>query len=72
VNYRKTTIELDVDALREAGRNLGTSGLKETVNAALLDVNRRAALARAAEHVRAGRLRVPDEAAWARRRNART
>ena len=65
MNFHKTTIEIDLDALREAERELGTRGLKETVNAALRDVSRRAALARAAEYVRAGKLRVPDESTWA-------
>ena len=61
----KTTIEVDLDALREAERNLGTTGFKETVNRALEDVNRRAALRRAAEYVRAGKMHVPDEETWA-------
>lgn len=46
---------------------LGTRGIKETVNRALEEVARRAALERAAEYVLAGELRVPDEAsvsAW--------
>ena len=70
--YRKTTVEIDTDAVHEAERTLGTQGLKETVNAALRDVNRRAALARAAEYVRERRLQAPDEAIWAARRKART
>ena len=61
----KTTVELDVDALREAERNLGTRGFKETVNRALNEVNRQAALTRAAERVRAGDFHVPDEKTWA-------
>jgi Arc/MetJ family transcription regulator len=61
----KTTIEVDLDALGEAERNLGTKGFKETVNGALADVNRRAALRRAAERVRAGDYHVPDEKTWA-------
>ena len=67
----KTTIEVDLDALGEAERNLGTSGFKETVNRALDEVNRRAALRRAAERVRAGDFHVPDETAWAARRAPR-
>ncbi len=35
----KTTIEVDLDELREAESNLGTAGFKETVNGALRDVN---------------------------------
>jgi len=55
----KTTIEVDLDQLREAERNLGTEGFKETVNGALRDVNRRAALRRAAQYVREGKLSTP-------------
>jgi len=65
MSFHKTTIEVDLDAFREAERELGTRGLKETVNAALREVSRRAALARAAEYVRAGRLHTPDERTWA-------
>jgi Arc/MetJ family transcription regulator len=61
----KTTIEVDLDALGEAEKNLGTKGFKETVNGALADVNRRAALKRAAERVRLGDFHVPDEKTWA-------
>lgn len=61
----KTTIEVDLDALREAELNLGTSGFKETVNAALNEINRRAALRRAADRIRAGDFHVPDERTWA-------
>lgn len=68
----KTTIEVDLDALDEAERNLGTSGFKETVNRALDDVNRRAALKKAAERVRAGDFHVPDEKTWAAWRTPRT
>jgi len=55
----KTTIELDLEQLREAERNLGTEGFKETVNSALREVNRRAALKRAAQYVREGHLSTP-------------
>lgn len=68
----KTTIEVDLDALGEAERNLGTKGFKETVNGALVEVNRRAALKRAADYVRAGRLHVPDEETWAKWKAPRT
>lgn len=71
MGFRKTTVEIDADALREAEENLGTHGLKETVNTALREVNRRAALARAADHVRRGAVRVPEEAVWAAWRDPR-
>jgi len=49
---RKTTVEIDLGALREAARHLGTTGLKETLNAALRDVIRRAELERGATYLR--------------------
>lgn len=64
----KTTIEVDLEELREAERNLGTEGFKETVNSALREVNRRAALKRAAEYVREGRLSTPTMAELRRMR----
>lgn len=61
----KTTVEIDLDALARAQAALGTSGIKETLNAALADVNRRAALKEAAEFVLSGQFHVPDERTWA-------
>ncbi len=58
--YRKTTVEIDVDELRDAAAELGTRGVKETLNTALREVNRKAALQRAAAGVRAGNLQAPD------------
>jgi len=69
--YHKTTVEIDVDELRQAAERLGTHGVKETVNTALREVNRRAALREAATYVRAGTLRVPDEKTWAAWREPR-
>ena len=62
--YHKTTVEIDTDELAKAEAVLGTSGIKETVNGALKDVNRRAALEGAANYVLAGKMRLPDEATW--------
>lgn len=45
---RKTTIELDFTELETAKETLGTATARETVNTALREVNRRAALAGAA------------------------
>jgi hypothetical protein len=70
--YHKTTIEIDMDALRRAEDVLGTRGIKETVNRALAEVNRRDALTRAAEYVLAGELHLPDEATWAAWREPRS
>jgi hypothetical protein len=69
--YHKTTVEIDIEELRKAEERLGTRGVKETVNTALREVNRRAALQNAAAYVRAGSLRVPDEKAWAAWREPR-
>jgi Arc/MetJ family transcription regulator len=63
-SMHKTSVEVDTEALREAERNLGTKGYKETINRALHEVNRRAALARGARYMREGRLHVPDEDTW--------
>jgi hypothetical protein len=71
MTHHKTTVEIDMDELRRAEETLGTHGIKETVNRALAEVNRRAALARAAEYVLAGKLHLPDEAAWAAWREPR-
>ena len=69
--FQKTTVEIDSDALGEAAANLGTRGVKQTVNTALEEINRRAALRRAADYVRAGKLQLPDEETWAEWREPR-
>jgi hypothetical protein len=61
VAFRKTTVEIDLEELRDAAAHLGTRGIKETIDTALREVNRRAALRAAAAQVRAGTLRAPDE-----------
>ena len=55
----RTTVEIDLDLLHAAERNLGTRGYKQTLNRALEDVNRRAALDRAARYLDDGRESVP-------------
>jgi len=69
--YHKTTVEIDTDELARAEAILGTSGIKDTVNGALKEVNRRAALEEAARYVLAGELQVPDETAWSSWRESR-
>ena len=69
--YHKTTVEIDTDALSSAEAILGTRGIKETVNRALEEVARRAALERAAAYVLAGSLHLPDEETWAAWREPR-
>ena len=70
--YHKTTVEIDIDELGRAAAHLGTHGIKETVNGALRDVNRRAALEGASAYVLAGKLHVPDEETWAEWRKPRS
>jgi hypothetical protein len=72
MTYHKTTVEIDMDELRQAESTLGTSGIKETVNGALAEVNRRAALKRAAALFLAGDIHVPDEETWSAWREPRT
>ena len=55
----KTTVEIDLDQLREAEANLGTQGFKETINRALEEVNDRARARRAARYIAEGRMSVP-------------
>lgn len=55
----RTTVEIDLDLLRAAERNLGTRGYKQTLNRALEDVNRRAALDKAVRYLDDGRESVP-------------
>jgi len=64
-SYQKTTVEIDMQELQEAQRRLHTNGIKETVNTALREVNRKAALKDAAEYVLSGKVHVPDEQSWA-------
>jgi len=70
--YRKTTVEIDTDELSKAAAVLGTRGIKETVNGALKEVNRRAALEETATFVLAGNMHVPDEATWSLWREPRS
>jgi hypothetical protein len=67
----RTTVEIDLDAFHAAERNLGTRGFKETLNRALADVNRRAALDRAVRYVEQGRESLPDWDALERSRRLR-
>ena len=56
----KTTVAIDLEALRKAEENLGTHGFKQTINRALVEVNRRIALERGVRYLEAGRQSVPD------------
>ncbi|MCL4413674.1 MAG: type II toxin-antitoxin system VapB family antitoxin [Actinobacteria bacterium] len=57
-NDQRTTLVLDLEELRRAREILGTKTTRETVNRALHEVNRVAALRRAAALVRRGNLGV--------------
>ena len=65
MGYQKTTVEIDVQELLKAQESLHTRGVKETVNTALREVNRQAALRDAAAYLLAGNMHVPDEETWA-------
>jgi hypothetical protein len=69
--YQKTTVEIDSEQLKLAEQILGTRGIKETVNAALHEVNRKAALEAASSYVLNGGMHVPEEGIWAAWREPR-
>ena len=54
----RTTVDIEVEAYEEARRLLGTRGYRDTVNGALREVARIAALRRAADLIRKGGLNV--------------
>lgn len=72
MSYQKTTVEIDVQELQKAQESLQTHGIKETVNAALREVNRKSALKGAAAYVLSGRMHLPDDEAWAGWREPRS
>jgi hypothetical protein len=55
---RRTTVELDLAAVRRAQELLGTSTIHETIDRALREVDRRAALRAGADLIRTGRLDI--------------
>jgi len=57
---KRTTVDLDLDELRAARAVLGTETTKDTINTALREVRRRAALSNAAALIRGGGLDVID------------
>jgi Arc/MetJ family transcription regulator len=52
----RTTIDLDLDAVERAKELLGTTTIRDTVDKALREVDRRAALREFAEEIRRGNL----------------
>ena len=55
---KRTTVDLDMDELTAAREILGTDTTRDTINTALREVRRRAALARAAELIAQGGLDI--------------
>lgn len=55
----RTTIDLDLDALDRARELLGTTTIRETVDVALREVDRRAALREFAGEILAGEFQAP-------------
>lgn len=68
----RTTIDIEIDAFDAARAALGTSGYRATVNEALREVARAAALRRAAAALRAGGINLasPEDIAAMRRPQA--
>jgi hypothetical protein len=62
---KRTTVDLDMDELKAAREVLGTETTRDTINTALREVRRRAALARAAALIEQGDLDIiePEELA---------
>jgi Arc/MetJ family transcription regulator len=52
------TVELDMEAIRRAQKLLGTTTIRETIDRALREVDRREALRRGADLIRAGGLNI--------------
>jgi Arc/MetJ family transcription regulator len=65
----RTTIDLDLDAVERAKELLGTTTIRDTVDKALREVDRRAALRAFADAIRKGNLgaTTPEELAKLRR-----
>lgn len=68
---KRTTVDLDMDELQAAREILGTETTRDTINTALRDVRRRAALARAAALIEHGDLDIIEPEELAALRQAR-
>jgi Arc/MetJ family transcription regulator len=68
---KRTTVDLDLDELAQAKETLGTGTTRDTINTALREINRRAALSRAAELIERGGLDVVSPAELAELRRPR-
>lgn len=58
-SIKRTTIDLDMNAVDDAMEILGTSSIRETVDVALREVARRKKLRELAELIRQGKLGAP-------------
>jgi len=68
---KRTTVDLDMDELTAAREILGTETTRDTINTALREVRRRAALARAAALIEQGDLDIIEPEELAALRQAR-
>jgi Arc/MetJ family transcription regulator len=68
---KRTTVDLDMDELKAAKEILGTETTRDTINTALREVRRRAALARAAALIEQGNLDIIEPEELAALRQAR-
>lgn len=57
-DIHRTTVDIELEPFRRAQELLGTSGYRDTINQALREVDRIAALRRGAELIRRGELNV--------------
>jgi Arc/MetJ family transcription regulator len=58
-HIKRTTIDLDLDAVERARELLGTTTIRETVDRALREVDRRARLRETADLIRKGGMGFP-------------
>jgi Arc/MetJ family transcription regulator len=65
----RTTVDIEIEAYEQARRELGTRGYRDTINRALREIGRQAALRRGANLIREGKLDLvtPEELAHMRR-----
>jgi hypothetical protein len=67
----RTTVDIELEAYEEARRELGTRGYRDTINQALREIGRQAALRRGANLIREGKLDLVSPEELAQMRHAR-
>ncbi len=67
----RTTVDIELEAYEEARRELGTRGYRDTINKALREISRQAALRRGANLIREGKLDLVSPEELAQMRHAR-